>query len=483
MHNLQPFPDSIDIAIVGGGATGLGAAVEAATRGHSVLLIEQADFASGTSSRSTKLIHGGVRYLKQGNVSLVLEALREREWLYRNAPHLVHPLPLVIPSYHGWELPFYGVGLKLYDLLAGKQNQFPSRLLSKAQVQQCLPSLVSKTLSGGVLYYDGQFDDAALAVCLARTAQKHGAVVRNYVRCERLLLENGKVVGVVATDLTNRATVEVRAKCVVNATGVFVDTLRSGAPPLVQVSQGVHLVLPRRFLPGDTALMIPRTEDGRVLFVIPWQGVVLLGTTDTPVAHASLEPRALPDEVVYLLRHAAHYLQETPTEADVLSVFAGLRPLVKRRGESRTASLSRDHHIERAESGLLTITGGKWTTYRKMGEDVVNHAEAVAGLTHATSRTADLVLDAPTIPTDGPLLHPQLPYTHAELVWHAKNGQVQTLEDLLARRTRALLLDARASAEAAADAAALIAPTLGWSPANCQEQVASYRTLAQGYCL
>lgn len=480
MHRDFPLAPHYDIAIVGGGATGLGAAVDAASRGHSVILIEQSDFAKGTSSRSTKLAHGGVRYLKQGNLSLVLEALQERERLYRNAPGIVQPLPFVIPSYSALDQPFYGIGLKLYDLLAGKANQNPSRLLSRNDVLKRVPTVSPRNLRGGVLYYDGQFDDAQLALALVRAAQEHGATLHNYVRCDGLLKHEDRVVGVQATDTETGCKFDVRASCVINATGVFADTLRQHdapkAPPLLTISQGAHLVLSRKFLPGDTALMIPKTSDGRVLFAIPWHGATLIGTTDTPVTQATLEPRARREEVEFLLTHAAKYLTQAPSPTDVLSVFAGLRPLVQRGGRSlHTASLSRDHHLEASESGLLTITGGKWTTYRKMAEDVVNHAERLGRLTPRPCRTHDLPLDEVRSGAE--------PGTPDDIRWHVQNTQARTVEDFLARRTRALLLDAKTSAATAPQIADEMALALGWSPDETQRQVASYRTLAKDYCL
>lgn len=461
-----------DLAIVGGGATGLGAAVDAASRGHSVVLIEQSDFAKGTSSRSTKLVHGGVRYLKQGNVSLVLEALSERERLYRNAPALVHPLPFVIPSYSALDTPFYGIGLKLYDLLAGKGNRFPSKILSKAQVIARVPTVQQSRLTGGVLYYDGQFDDSRLALALVRTAEKHGATVLNYVRCDGLLKHEGKVIGVRASDSETGVALEIRASVVLNATGIFVDDLRQhdtpSAPKLLAISQGAHLVLPQRFLPGESALMVPKTADGRVLFAIPWHGATLLGTTDVGVSQAQLEPRARPEEIEFLLSHGAKYLTQAPTPADVLSVFAGQRPLVQRSGTSNTAALSRDHHIEVSESGLVTITGGKWTTYRKMAQDAVDRAEQAGNLTPHPCQTHDLALD--TAWSDDPL-------------WHVQNTHARTLEDVLARRSRALLLDAHASASQAPVLAETLAPALGWSPDETARQLAHYQSLAKDYCL
>jgi len=370
-----------DVIVVGGGATGLGVAVDAQTRGYKTLLVERADFAKATSSRSTKLVHGGVRYLQQGNVSLVLEALRERGLLVRNAPHLVQDLAFVVPRYRWWEGPFYGIGLKLYDRLAGKLNIAPSRLLDREQTISRIPNVARESLLGGVVYHDAQFDDARMALALARTAADHGATLLNYVRVTGLLKEpSGAVSGVVAIDEETGHGWELRSRVVVNATGVFSDEVRRmddpALPGMIAPAQGVHLVLDRAFLAGDTAIMVPHTDDGRVLFVIPWQDRVLVGTTDTEVPRAEIEPRPLAEEIGFILRNAARYLEKDPTEADCLSVFAGLRPLVREqdsaprprgrlRGRSQpghSKSISREHAIDASPSGLVTVTGGKWTT-------------------------------------------------------------------------------------------------------------------------
>lgn len=499
-----------DVAIIGGGATGLGAAVDAASRGHSVVLIEQSDFAKGTSSRSTKLVHGGVRYLKQGNVSLVLEALRERGLLCRNAPHLVHSLPFVIPSYHWWEGPFYGVGLKVYDALAGELGLEPSRFLTREDMLALLPTLEPEDLSGGIVYHDGQFDDARLAIHLAMTAADHGAVVLNHVRCTALLQKEGHTNGVMVEDAETGRGFEIRAKSVINATGVFVDAVRrmdnSEVRSLVAPSQGVHLVLPREFLPGDSAIMIPKTDDGRVLFAVPWHDCVVVGTTDTAMETASLEPRALAEEVDFLLTHAARYLTRDPSPSDVLSVFAGLRPLVAASEAESTASLSRDHVIEVSESGLITITGGKWTTYRRMAEDVIDHAEMVGGIGTRRCVTQDLQVHAACDPTSGPLsmygtdaekirwlieqnpgwespVNLKLQLCRAEVVWHVREEMARTVEDVLARRSRWLLLDARSSMEAAPAVARIMAEELNWDEARIEKETEAYRELARGYVL
>jgi glycerol-3-phosphate dehydrogenase len=512
LSQLSAHTGPFDIAIIGGGATGLGAAVDAASRGHSVVLIEQSDFAKGTSSRSTKLVHGGVRYLKQGNVSLVLEALRERGLLVRNAPHLVHSLPFIIPSYHWWEGPFYGIGMKVYDTLAGQLGLQPSRILSRDEITDLLPTLETHGLEGGVIYHDGQFDDARLAIHLARTAVDHGAIVLNHTRATGLLKENGHIIGLQAECVESGRQFEIRARSVINATGVFVDTVRhmddATSDPIVAPSQGVHLVLPREFLPGDSAIMIPRTDDGRVLFAVPWHGRVILGTTDTPVHHATLEPRALPDEIAFLMQHAARYLTRDPHPSDVLSIYAGLRPLVAMKKGEATAALSRDHTILVADSGLITITGGKWTTYRRMAEDVIDHAEMLGGfgMRHCITPSLPIHGSATVLDPHDPLavygsdaaeirtlahqqpelagqVHPRLALTCAEVIFHTRHEMARTVEDVLSRRSRSLLLDAQASMSAAPRVAALMATELHWTPARTTHEIDHFQKLACGYIL
>ena len=510
LEQIRSASEPYDIIVVGGGATGLGTAVDAASRGHRTLLLEQADFAKGTSSRSTKLVHGGVRYLQQGNISLVLEALRERGLLYRNAPHLVHNMAFVIPNYRWWEGLFYGIGMKVYDGLAGRLGLSPSRWLDKKETLERIPTVETDGLTGAVVYHDGQFDDARLAVNLAQTAVECGATVVNYMKCVGLIKEEGYVRGVLAEDRETGEQLEIRGKAVVNATGIFVDELRrqddSGSQGIISVSQGIHLVLPKSFLPGDAAIMVPKTADGRVLFCVPWHDRVIVGTTDTPVTGKTLEPRALAEERDFVLEHAAKYLAKDPSPSDVLSVFAGLRPLVKSGDSANTAALSRDHTILVAQSGLITVTGGKWTTYRKMGEDVVDQAEMIAGVeekdcvtktlqikgwTNAEITERNLALygseaaeirkilreDAST----SALLHPELPYQEAEVVYHARKEMARTVDDVLARRTRALLLHARAAAEVAPRVAQILAQELGRDEAWIESQVADFRGLARGY--
>jgi glycerol-3-phosphate dehydrogenase len=499
-----------DIAVIGGGATGVGVAVDAASRGLSVVLLEAHGFGKGTSSRSTKLVHGGVRYLEQGNIPLVMSALKERGLMRKNAPHLVHDLAFVVPNYSWWEAPFYGIGLKLYDLLAGKFGFGASKLLSKAETLERLPALEPKDLLGGVIYYDGQFDDTRLLIHLAMTAADHGATLLNYCPVTGLKHDaEGYVNGVTARDEETGTELTIPARVVVNATGVFTDSVRQMADPgveqLVVTSQGIHLVFDRSFLKGETALMVPRTSDGRVLFVIPWHGHAVAGTTDTPVDAPSLEPRALEEEIEFVLNTAACFFVRPPSRKDVLAVYVGLRPLVK--GEGKTSALSRDHLIHVDPSGLLTITGGKWTTYRHMAEDCVDHAIILGKLPDVPCSTKTLRIhgyledsaalgslevygsDAEAIRTlaqDPKLaarLHPALPYIAAEVVWAARAEMARTVEDVLARHTRALFLNARAAIEIAEPVAKLMAAELGRDEAWVAAQVKEFCALAEQYRL
>jgi glycerol-3-phosphate dehydrogenase len=505
LKDIQTAAEPFDFCIVGGGATGLGTAVDAASRGHSVLLIEQADFAKGTSSRSTKLVHGGVRYLQQGNISLVLEALRERGRLNQNAPHLVHDMTFVIPNYSWWEGPFYGIGMKVYDRLAGKLGLGPSRWLSKEETVERIATVETEDLVGSVMYHDGQFDDSRLAVNLAQTAADLGAKILNYAKCTGLLKADGVITGVEVEDVENGGKFEVKARCVINATGIFVDELRAKddktTKSMVTVSQGIHIVLPKEFLPGNAAIMVPKTADGRVLFAVPWHDCVVVGTTDTPLSEKSLEPRALASEIEFVMEHAAKYLTKDPKPEDVLSIFAGLRPLVSSGDSSDTAAISRDHTIVVSVSGLITVTGGKWTTYRKMAEDVIDHAEMVSGVDHKRCETATLQIHGWTR-TDAPepnlkpygsdaqkiralnqpeQIHPKLTITVGEVLWHVREEMARTVEDVLARRCRCLLLNARASIEAAPAVGRIMAAELGRDESWITDQVKAYETLARGY--
>lgn len=500
-----------DLVVVGGGATGLGTAVDAAARGYRTLLLEAFDFAKGTSSRSTKLVHGGVRYLAQGRLGLVREALHERGLLSRNAPHLVHVLPFIVPAYSWWARPYYAVGLKLYDLLAGRLSLGASRAISRTEVLERASTVEPEGLRGGVIYYDGQFDDARLAVSLLRTFLDLGGTALNYAPVSATTKEAGRTRGVIARDTETGVELAIRARAVINATGVFADALRRldepQAPDWIVPSQGAHLVLERSFLPGSAAVMVPRTDDGRVLFAIPWHDRVVVGTTDTPVSQVSIEPRPLAEEVAFLLEHAARYLSRDPQPRDVLSLYAGLRPLVRAPGARSTADLSRTHKLLVSDSGLVTITGGKWTTYRRMGADAVDRAARVADLEQRPSATETLKLHGWTpsapegwlsvygsdaadvdhlcneLPGGREPLHPHLPFRAGEVVWAARFEMARSVEDVLARRTRALLLDARASHAAAHRVAALLAAELGNDSVWRHQQVRQFQELAEGYLL
>jgi glycerol-3-phosphate dehydrogenase len=439
-----------DLVIIGGGATGLGTALDAAARGYRTLLLEGHDFAKGTSSRATKLVHGGVRYLAQGNIPLVRHALHERGRLLANAPQVTRRQGFVVPCYRWWDMAFYGAGLFAYDLLAGKLGLGRSRLLSRAEVMRRLPTVRTEGLVGGILYYDGQFDDSRLAITIAASAADHGATLLNYVRVTGLLKADGRIAGVTARDMETGSDYSIRARSVVNAAGIFMDDIRHmDRPDLAEglsLSQGIHLVLDRSFLASDDAILIPKTADGRVLFVLPWLGQTIIGTTDTPIETASLEPRALDSEISFLLDHAAQYLTRAPARSDVLSVFAGIRPLVKAKGVSGTSAVPRDHVLMVSDSGLVTITGGKWTTYREMAEQTVDAAAKAGGLTPAPCPTHDLRLhgwveqrdpadplaaygaDAPRVRAvlaeqpgwDAPM-HPNLPYALGEAAYAARH--------------------------------------------------------------
>lgn len=506
-RETQPW----DVLVIGGGATGLGTAVEAVSRGYRTLLVERSDFAKGTSSRSTKLVHGGVRYLQQLNLTLVTDALRERGHMLRNAPHLVHDMSFVVPAYSYSSLPYYGIGLKVYERLSGRLSFGRSELLSRKSTLEKLPELMEHGLRGGILYHDGQFDDARYAIALMRTFQDLGGTAVNYVEAVGLLQSSGKTSGIQAKDIENGNTFDLQAKVVINACGVFAEgtiAMDQGAhSSLLAVSQGTHFVLPRNFLSGKTALMIPKTADGRVLFAIPWHGALIVGTTDEAVDRASAEPRALAKEKKFLFEHITRYFGRKPEIEEILSVWSGLRPLVKK-GGVKTSKLSRDHTILVSQSGLITVTGGKWTTYRRMGQDTINRACDVAKLPKAPSRTLELkihgwTMDAPEnasewervygsdlamvrglssdgIDLDAPL-HPRLPFKARDVVWSARYEMARTVEDVLARRTRALFLDARASIESASKVACILAKELGRCEAWKQKELANFSDLANGY--
>jgi len=505
--------DPWDVLVIGGGATGLGAAVEAASRGYKTLLVEQHDFAKGTSSGSTKLVHGGVRYLAQGDVALVLEALRERGLLRQNAPHLVRNQAFVIPSYDWWEGPFYTVGMKVYDAMSGKLGLGPSEHISKEETMKAIPNLKEEGLRGGVIYHDGQFDDARLAVNLAQTAVQYGATVINYAKVSGLIKNDEQLIrGVLLQDMEGGRLYKIFARVVVNATGVFADNILQmddpAAPRSIAPSQGIHLVLDKEFLQGDSAIMIPKTTDGRVLFAVPWHNKVVVGTTDTLIKKESLEPRALESEIEFILKTAALYLTRAPSREDVKSIFAGLRPLAAPVKGKNTKEISRSHKVMVSLSGMITVIGGKWTTYRKMGEDAINEARMVGNLKEADSVTKNLSIHGAISDFDpndplyvygsdkslilalvreqpelGEKLHPALDFIKAEVVWSARSEMARSVEDVLARRARALFLDARASIEMAPEVARLLARELGRDLAWQHKQVQDYSRLAKGYVL
>ncbi len=505
-----------DFIIIGGGATGLGVAVDAATRGYSTLLLEQSDFAKSTSSRSTKLVHGGVRYLQNGDVALVREALRERGYLRKNAPHLVKNQRFIIGNYRWWERPFYTIGLTLYDLLSSGMSFGRSLPMSRSRVIKAIPQIVREKLKGGVVYHDGQFDDSRLAVNLLQTAIEKGATAVNYARVTSLLKNNeGKISGVVVRDELDGVSFTAEGKCIINATGIFVDDIiRMDNPeqrPLVRPSQGVHLVVDKSFLGGDDAIMIPKTSDGRVMFGVPWHNRVILGTTDIPVREFILEPKALDEEVDFILETAGRYLEKKPQRSDVLCVFAGLRPLAapKDGGDSaRTKEISRSHKLLVSPSGLVTITGGKWTTYRKMAEDTVNAAIKTKKLPFRGCRTRDLKIhgymenvdrndrmyiygsDTDEIrmmqkenPAYAEKLDDRVEFTVAEVIWAVRKEMARTVDDVLARRVRVLYLDARLSIALAPRVASVMAAELGRDKTWEEQQVKEFTELAKGYVM
>ena len=458
-----------DVLIIGGGASGLGAAVDAASRGYKTLLLEKHDFAKGTSSRSTKLVHGGVRYLQNGDISLVIEALKERGIMRKNAPHLVQDLSFVIPSYDWWNSPFYGIGLKVYDMMAGNLGLGPSTLLDRKETIELIPNVKKKGLRGGVIYHDGQFDDARMAISLAQTAENHGASLLNYMAVENLIKENNMITGVFAKNELSGESYTINAKVVINATGVFSDDIIQMDQPkskkLIVPSQGVHIVLDKSFLNGHHAIMVPHTSDGRVLFAVPWNNYVVVGTTDTLIEKPLEEPVALEKEISFILENAGAYMTTPPQRKDIKSVFSGLRPLAApEENESATKEISRHHKVTVSTTGLVSILGGKWTTYRKMSKDLINTAQSVGGLPERGCITHNLPIHGYDYNSDwnNPLhcygtdvdkitalgergnesLSDQLYITQNQIKWAVNEEMAMTLEDMLARRTRCLFLNA-----------------------------------------
>lgn len=509
LSKLREIP-KFDCIIIGGGATGLGCAVDSAARGYKTLVIEQGDFARATSSRSTKLIHGGLRYLEQGNLSLVTEALKERGRMRQNAPHLIASRSFLVPNYKWWEGPFYGFGLKIYDALSGDLKLEKSRHLSKKKTLEAIPNLKEEGLKGGVIYYDGQFDDARLAIALAKTCGDLGGIALNYMRCEAFIKENSHIVGIIAKDSETGNSFKLYAKCVINAGGIFSDAVsqmdEKKEEKHLQLSQGIHLVLDRSFLKSEHALLVPHTKDNRVLFLVPWLGKVLIGTTDTPVKEAIEEPIPFSSEIDFVLEEAGRYLAKAPTKNDILSMFAGLRPLAKAKGEESTAKVARDHVISISKSGLLSIYGGKWTTYRKMAEDTIDKAIVTHRLPQVACQTENLKLHGYEInlaPEDSlstygsnlpllqsimkedtsltALLHPNLPYQEGEVIFGVRYEMARHVEDILSRRTRSLLLDAKAAHLAAPKVASLMARELGKPREWIDHEIAAFSELVKNY--
>ncbi len=501
-----------DIVIIGGGATGLGCAVDAASRGYKTLLLEQVDFAKGTSSRSTKLVHGGVRYLQQGDVSLVFEALKERGLMFKNAPHLVTNQSFVIPTYDWWGGPFYTIGLKVYDLMAGKLGLGPSKHLSFEEAIEALPTVEKEGLKGGVIYQDGQFDDSRMAISLAQTCIDYRGTVLNYCKVTKLLKDGELISGVVAVDQESGEEIEIQSKVVINATGVFADEIIQMDEPekkdMITPSQGIHLILDKEFLPNNYAIMVPHTSDGRVMFAVPWHNHVVVGTTDTLVENHSLEPVALETEVDFVLETAGQYLVKQPTRKDVLSVFAGLRPLAKPDDEKKaTKEISRGHKILISISGLITIIGGKWTTYRKMAEDTIEKAIMLGGLPERECVTKHLPVHGYRMDIDpyndflapyglekeevlalseeeeewNGWLSEKLQILKSQIAWAVRKEMARTVEDVLARRTRALFLDARESIQVAPEVARLMAKELNRDDQWITNQIETYNTVAKNY--
>lgn len=499
-----------DVIVIGGGATGLGIAHDAASRGYNILLLEQSDFAKATSSRSTKLVHGGVRYLAQGDLLLVMEALHERGLMLKNAPHLTFNQEFVIPVYSLWDIFMYTAGLKFYDILAGRLSMGKSYYISKNETLSRLPLLKSDGLRGGIVYHDGQFDDSRMAFALAEACTDKGGIVLNYFKVNSLLKDSGgQINGVIAKDLDTEKDYSLKARIVINATGVFADSIARmddpSSKPSLRPSQGVHIVLDKSFLRSNSAIMIPKTDDGRVLFAIPWYNVVVIGTTDTPLDTISLEPVALEKEIDFILQTAEKYLVRPPKRKDILCVFAGLRPLAANPEKpGSTKEVSRRHKITLSPSGLLTIIGGKWTTYRRMAEETLDRAikggklkksKCITSVLRLTSINAnnqqrlniygDHLTDIEKLisgsPGMGLPIDSRLPYSRAEIVWICRNEMPYTVEDILARRTRALFLNARVSAEIAPEVAEIMANELGYDKEWINKQVESYNQLVKNY--
>lgn len=497
--NKLASPIVWDIIIIGGGATGAGAALDAASRGYKTLLIEQFDFAKGTSSKSTKLVHGGVRYLQQGNIKLVFEALQERGRLLKNAPHLTSTQAFIVPVYSLWEKIFYGMGLKVYDILAGKLSLGKTKLLSAHQTIQQLPSINPHKLYGGVMYFDGQFDDSNLCIEILATAVQQGATVLNYCKAVGFIKENEKITGVEVMDTTTQHVYKINAKAVINATGAFTNEVVElddhTRHDFVTPSQGIHFVINKDLFEGTTAMMIPKTDDGRVLFAVPWQGKVIVGTTDTPIQKSRIEPKALEEEIQFVMEHINRYGTHKITRADVNTVFVGLRPLISSKNKGNTSGVSREHALHISMAGLITIIGGKWTTYRKMAIHAIDNAAFVGKLPKKKCVTANLSIDLSAFkkqeitkiiqenPAYKEQIHPNYPYQIAEVIYAIRHQMATNVEDVLARRIRFLYLDARTAINIAPSIATIMSKELAYDESWVQQQIAEFTHLANDYLL
>lgn len=513
MNKLRNDSKTYDFVIIGGGATGIGIALEASARGYSVALLEKSDFTKSTSSKATKLMHGGVRYLAQGDIGLVREAVVERGLMLRNAPHITKSQSFIIPTHGLYDEILYTVGLTFYDLLAGKLSLGRSKRISKSKTLKRISLIKPDKISAGVVYYDGQFDDSRMAINTLQSSVEMGAVVVNYCAVDGLLKDaDGNVTGVKVHDEEDGVAFEIKGKQVVNATGVFADDVlrmdSPGAEKTIAPSQGVHLILDKSFLPGDDAITIPKTDDGRVLFLVPWHNKVIVGTTDTPIEKEALEPVALEEEIGFILSTASRYLTKAPKRSDVLSVFAGLRPLAATSGNgNKTKEISRSHKIYSSNSGLLTIVGGKWTTFRKMGEDLVDKAEKNHGWKHIPTKTRKLKIHGykENVSYDNPLyfygsdeapllelskqngwdssISDAMGVIQAQVVWAVRHEMARNVEDFLARRVRCQLLDAKESVKMAPEVAKIMAAELGKDEAWQTKQVADYIEVTSNYII
>ena len=497
-----------DVVIIGGGASGLGIALDASKRGYKTLLLEKYDFGKGTSSRSTKLIHGGVRYLQNGDITLVIESLKERGILKRNAPHLVQDLSFVIPTYDWWASPFYGIGMKIYDMMAGKLGLGKSEIISKQETEKLIPNVNKKGLRGGVIYHDGQFDDSRMAITLALSADSKKTALLNYCNVEGLIKKDGEIKGLNFTDSINSKKYQIKSKVVINATGVFAEEIiRMDQPKIekmIQPSQGVHIVLERRFLKSKHAILIPQTSDGRVLFAVPWKNYVVVGTTDTQVKKASEEPKALKEEVDFILKNAGKYMSVKPKKDDIKSVFAGLRPLAATSNKQSTKEVSRSHKIDISPSGLISVLGGKWTTYRKIAEDAINTAISINKLKKKKCKTERTKLfgfkrnvswsDPMHIYgslkkkveslggiNDNKSLSNKFYISNNIIEWSIIHEMALTVEDILARRTRCVFLDSKESKRIAPIVAQKMADILGEDDKWIDAELKKFNKLIKNY--